>query len=188
MSEESFAQAMGRIQAPRDEHHLMGRGHPVGDILEAYEWRVLERGIGRVATPPLGNRPHRLEPGQRVVVVRKPSVEPVLPSKDVVADHGARDPALARHVGTHGRGRLRQPGGVVDDSKLLGIPAGQQCAHGGESERAGRIRQLENLTLCGKAVEMRCQVSSVSVGAQVIGPEGIHGNEHEGRGRRSLLP
>jgi acyl-coenzyme A thioesterase PaaI-like protein len=48
MSEESFTEAMRRIQPPQDAHHLMGRGHPVGDILEAYEWRILQRSLGRL--------------------------------------------------------------------------------------------------------------------------------------------
>jgi acyl-coenzyme A thioesterase PaaI-like protein len=37
-----------RMEPPKDVHHLMGRGHPVGDILEAHEWRILERGLGHL--------------------------------------------------------------------------------------------------------------------------------------------
>ncbi len=37
-----------KMQPPKDADHLMGRGHPVGDILEAYEWRILERGLGHL--------------------------------------------------------------------------------------------------------------------------------------------
>lgn len=36
------------ILRPDDERRVIGRGHPVGDILEAYEWEVLDRGLGRL--------------------------------------------------------------------------------------------------------------------------------------------
>ena len=32
-----------------DPKRVIGRGHPVGDFLEAHEWEVLERGEGRLA-------------------------------------------------------------------------------------------------------------------------------------------
>jgi len=37
-----------RILKPQDPRRVIGRGHPVGDILEAYEWEVLERELGRL--------------------------------------------------------------------------------------------------------------------------------------------
>ncbi len=37
-----------RVLRPDDPSRVIGRGHPVGDILEAYEWEVLERGLGHM--------------------------------------------------------------------------------------------------------------------------------------------
>ncbi len=43
-SVEDFA----RSWATDDPQRVMGRGHPVGDFLEAHAWRVLERSAGRL--------------------------------------------------------------------------------------------------------------------------------------------
>ncbi len=37
-----------RVLRPDDARRVIGRGHPVGDILEAYEWEVLERELGHL--------------------------------------------------------------------------------------------------------------------------------------------
>lgn len=48
MSDDSIPEGLMRILRPEDESRVIGRGHPVGDILEAYEWTVLDRGLGRL--------------------------------------------------------------------------------------------------------------------------------------------
>jgi acyl-coenzyme A thioesterase PaaI-like protein len=40
-------EALRRL-APTDPRRVIGRGHPVGDILEAYDWEVLHRGVGHL--------------------------------------------------------------------------------------------------------------------------------------------
>ena len=37
-----------RAWAPREPGQLIGRGHPAGDFLEAYRWKVLEESAGRL--------------------------------------------------------------------------------------------------------------------------------------------
>lgn len=37
-----------RAWANREPGQLIGRGHPAGDFLEAYDWRVLEEDVGRL--------------------------------------------------------------------------------------------------------------------------------------------
>jgi acyl-coenzyme A thioesterase PaaI-like protein len=41
------AHDIARPWLPAPEGRFIGRGHPVGDFLEAYEWRVLDAGKGR---------------------------------------------------------------------------------------------------------------------------------------------
>lgn len=48
MSDETIPQALMQVLRPTDPRRVIGRGHPVGDILEAHEWEVLERGLGRL--------------------------------------------------------------------------------------------------------------------------------------------
>lgn len=49
MSNESrIPEELIRILRPEDPTRVIGRGHPVGDILEAYEWEVLVREMGRL--------------------------------------------------------------------------------------------------------------------------------------------
>ena len=45
---ERIPEELIRILRPEDERRVIGRGHPVGDVLEAYEWLVLERGQGHL--------------------------------------------------------------------------------------------------------------------------------------------
>lgn len=48
MSEDSMPEALRRVLRPADPRRLIGRGHPVGDVLEAYEWELLDRSLGRL--------------------------------------------------------------------------------------------------------------------------------------------
>jgi acyl-coenzyme A thioesterase PaaI-like protein len=41
-----FAETLRRAWADVPPDRLVGRGHPAGDFLEAYDWVVLERGVG----------------------------------------------------------------------------------------------------------------------------------------------
>ena len=43
------AESAFRRWRSNDPKRVIGRGHPVGDFLEAHEWEVLERGSGRLA-------------------------------------------------------------------------------------------------------------------------------------------
>lgn len=45
---ERIPEELIRILRPDDPRRLIGRGHPVGDILEAHGWEVLERSLGRL--------------------------------------------------------------------------------------------------------------------------------------------
>lgn len=47
-SEAPSVEEFARSWASDDPQRVMGRGHPVGDFLEAYDWRVLERARGRL--------------------------------------------------------------------------------------------------------------------------------------------
>jgi acyl-coenzyme A thioesterase PaaI-like protein len=46
--EQRIPEELIRILRPDDPRRVIGRGHPVGDILEAYEWEVLERELGHL--------------------------------------------------------------------------------------------------------------------------------------------
>jgi len=46
--EETMAPEIVRAWASPEPGRLFGRGHPVGDFLEAYEWRVIEERPGRL--------------------------------------------------------------------------------------------------------------------------------------------
>lgn len=48
MSDDSMPAALRRVLRPDDPRRLIARGHPVGDVLEAYDWEVLHRGPGRL--------------------------------------------------------------------------------------------------------------------------------------------
>jgi acyl-coenzyme A thioesterase PaaI-like protein len=53
--QERSAEQMLRRWRSDDPKRVIGRGHPVGEFLEAHEWEVLERGEGRLsvrARPP----------------------------------------------------------------------------------------------------------------------------------------
>ena len=52
--EQSAEQVLSRWRS-ENPNRVIGRGHPAGDFLEAYEWEVLERGEGKLkvrAQPP----------------------------------------------------------------------------------------------------------------------------------------
>ena len=46
--EKHVPEELMRIFTPDDPRRVIGRGHPVGDILEAYKWEVLVRETGRL--------------------------------------------------------------------------------------------------------------------------------------------
>ncbi len=48
MSEQRIPEKLRRTLQPADPSRIIGRGHPVGDILEAHEWEVLERQLGKL--------------------------------------------------------------------------------------------------------------------------------------------
>ncbi len=48
MSEKAVPEGLRRVLRPESERRVIRRGHPVGDILEAYEWEVMERGLGHL--------------------------------------------------------------------------------------------------------------------------------------------
>jgi len=48
VTDEAIPEQLLRVLRPEDPSRVIGRGHPVGDILEAYEWEVLERGLGHI--------------------------------------------------------------------------------------------------------------------------------------------
>lgn len=56
-----FPEGLRRVFAERAAGRLMGRGHPVGDYLEAYDWELLEERDGflrlRVHLPPQVRNP-----------------------------------------------------------------------------------------------------------------------------------
>jgi acyl-coenzyme A thioesterase PaaI-like protein len=48
VTDDPMPEQLLRLLRPEDPSRVIGRGHPVGDILEADEWSVLERGLGHL--------------------------------------------------------------------------------------------------------------------------------------------
>lgn len=48
MTDDPMPEQLLRVLRPDEPNRVIGRGHPVGDILEAYDWEVLDRGLGRL--------------------------------------------------------------------------------------------------------------------------------------------
>jgi acyl-coenzyme A thioesterase PaaI-like protein len=48
LSQDRIPAELSRVLRPLDARRVIGRGHPVGDILQAYDWEVLHRSTGHL--------------------------------------------------------------------------------------------------------------------------------------------
>ena len=110
----------------------------------------------------------------------EPLVEEEVAADRGVADHGVGGVAVAlQHFGEHQETARHRLAGGAHDAVVLGVGGGEERGEGGGGLRPLRLRLVEAHPAGRQAVERRRGRPHVSPGREVVGAQGVDGDQQD---------